>query len=143
MAVVLAAVGCSSPPVTAETRWRTADGDPVAADVVTVRPGDEHCDWSDTVVMTVDLFELGLAESPHAGQDPYMWEPDRVGVADQELTVPFARDVPLPLDAVDTGLRTGNLELWLVLDPPRGAAYLVETGGDNGERWPMLAIGCA
>lgn len=141
MGIALALAACSSPPVTAETQWRSLDGEPVGADIVSIEPGPEHCNWDETVLLAVDHTKLGLRQSPFDYQASYVWDPSRVGIP--EDLVSFAEGVPLPPDAVDTGLRAGDLELWLVLDSDRRAAYLVEDGEASGERWPELTVGCA
>ncbi len=54
----------------------------------------------------------------------------------------FARDVELPADAVDTGLRNDGIALWTSAAGDR--VFLVGSGPGAGEQWPATpyAVGC-
>lgn len=107
-------------------------GDPVGRDELVVQSMPEHCDWQ----LADSLSGLALLEPDLPGADRYaQWVRDPRGVVSPALQQGFSPRAQLPPDAVDTGYRSGHVELWLAAD--RSAAYFVNaTDPDDVERWP-------
>jgi hypothetical protein len=58
------------------------------------------------------------------------------GVDESQLVVPWSADVPVPGDAIDTGLRSGDLVLYRAASG--GAIYVVAGDSSRGERLPHV-----
>ncbi|MEV5608589.1 hypothetical protein [Streptomyces sp. NPDC052225] len=107
--------------------WEDRRGRPVSTSLVESSMGPEHCDWQ-----SVEFLYLDRAKDPHDRGAQYLRDPDGQLTDFEGLVSSYARDVPLPADAVDTGYRHDGRELWLARD--RSVAY-VKTDG-RVERWP-------
>ena len=97
--------------------WTDRGGDRVPTSTLKTFPGPAHCDWQSTTFMYLD-------------DQQYLRDPDHVLTS--QTTVPYDGDAELPSDAIDTGYRRGNNQLWLAAD--RSIAYLVTP--DHVEAWP-------
>jgi hypothetical protein len=75
---------------------------------------------------------LGEPYTTAADSVSYVRDPEGV-FGNAGLTAGFDADATLPDDAVDSGYRAGDAELWTVPDDPSGI-YIV--AGDTVERWP-------
>lgn len=113
------------------TPWTDASGCLIRIDVVAERAGPEHCDWEKTrVLITGD--PLGTRYFNEDTTLNYVRDPGgRYGV--RAFVTGFRTLDEMPTDAVDTGFRQGNRELWLSPSDPDGA-YIWDSGA--GERWP-------
>lgn len=109
-----------------QTVWTDRDGNRVPTSTITSYQGAEHCDWQSVTFLQLD-------------DQQYLRDPEHL-LADWTIA-PYNGDVPLPEDAVDTGYRRGNDQLWLAAD--RTIAYLVTDS--EIEAWPATTdqIGCA
>ncbi len=98
---------------------------------VTAHPGSRHC--GDENVLFLNL-----------GDEQYIYDPGST-IERQLLTTEPEKNVNLPADAVDTGLRRSENEMWLAAD---GDAVYVVSGdavaGDPAQKWPraVTPIGC-
>lgn len=112
--------------------WSDEQGERVPVSKVRSFDGPEHCDWQDIVFLHV---------GPEKDSQQYLRD-THGELADLER-MPYAEDVRLPADAVDSGWRRDGRELWLVQD--RSAAYLVAVGDRRDvERWPGTdGVACA
>jgi hypothetical protein len=119
-------------------QWRTISGERVPPEIVQTQHGEGHCSTQDVwaVVFGRDGGSLGRL---------YLRDPD--GVINSRLLpgrepIPaFVERASLPAEAVDTGYRSGDVELWL--DSTGDAAYLVFE--DRVEMWPFaenMDLGC-
>jgi hypothetical protein len=120
--------------------WRTKDGCRVRIDVMAERTGPDHCDFQlALVIITGTPFGARYTNAMNARE--YVRDPENV-FGDVITSMSFDPDADLPSDAVDTGLREGNRELWVV-PGDESAVYLVL--GDTTERWPLdpEPAGCA
>jgi hypothetical protein len=101
-------------------------------------PGSDHCGTQAARLMNIP-DPLPFWGSVHTGND-YWADPMNVLPAGT-LLAPYEDDANLPSDAVDSGYRHEDLELWLV--PDGRAVYVV--GPDSVELWPVanLNYGCS
>ena len=78
-------------------------------------------------MITLTLPQLGLAP-PNDGRQTMTY-----------LGAPFMAThvLSVPLEAFDTGLRSGIRELWLVANDPK-SAYVVD--GNDVQRWPSFDV---
>lgn len=106
--------------------WANADGL-----ILTDIAGPGHCGWE-----RARMLHVGEGDSFRQ----YIRDPLGV-MRELSLLESYASGVDLPADAVDSGYRSGDLELWFT--PADTAAYVVTPGGV--ERWPRAdpPIGCA
>ena len=106
--------------------WTDRDGDRVPTSTLKTFPGPAHCNWQSTTFMYLD-------------DQQYLSDPEQILTS--ETTVPYDGDAPLPADAIDTGYRRGDDQLWLGRD--RSIAYIVTP--DHVEAWPSTTepLGCA
>ena len=88
------------------------------SETVTAYPGSTHCNNE-----TVLFLDLGDAQ--------YVFDPGSI-IETQMLVSKPEKHSTLPADAVDTGLRRSDAELWLAANGD--AAYVVQ--GDNVQKWP-------
>lgn len=109
-----------------QTVWTDHDGDRVPTSTITSFPGPAHCDWQSVTFLYLDDRQY-LRDPQH-----------RLAM---ETVAPYAGDVELPPDAVDTTYRRGDDELWLSAD---GTIAYLRTGG-RVEAWPstLELVGCA
>ena len=109
-----------------QTVWTDTDGERVPTSAVTSYQGPEHCDWQSVTFL-------------HLDERQYLRDPEHRLTS--ETAVPYDGDVDLPGDAVDTGYRRGDDELWLSDD--QTIAYLVTS--NTVEAWPSTThvVGCA
>lgn len=98
--------------------------------------GPEHCDWQSVTFLHAEAGLLGGAVSERL---QFLRDPE--GLFEAEVVVPYDADATLPEDAVDTGFRLDDLELWAERD--RDAVYALKEG--SVERWPRTRseIACA
>lgn len=98
---------------------------------VTAHPGSRHC--GQEAVLFLDL-----------GGEMYVYDPGST-IERQLLKSEPEKRVDLPADAVDTGLRHSDKEMWLAADGD--AVYVVPgdaVAGDTAQKWPraVTPIGC-
>ena len=93
---------------------------------VTAYPGSRHC--HEESVLFLDL-----------GGETYVFDPGTT-VERQLLTSEPDKDATLPADAIDTGLRRSDAEMWITAD---GDAVFV-VAGDHAQKWPRAVqpFGC-
>lgn len=117
--VVAAAWGLSACGASAQV-WRGTD------QTVTADPGSRQCG-------TESVLFLAL------GDEQFVFDPGST-IDRALLTSDPEQDADLPADAVDTGLRRSDAELWLAADGD--AVYVVSQ--DNVQKWPraVTPIGC-
>jgi hypothetical protein len=111
--------------------WTDRDGCIVRIDVVAERPGPANCGWEATRVLTTARVP-GVRPDDGDETVDFVRDPDGA-YGDPELVSGLDLDADVPDDAVDTGLRLGDVELWAVLDDP-SAVWLASP--DGVERWP-------
>ena len=121
-------------------RWTNADGCPVRLDIVMTRPWPDHCGGGDVADIVIG-WPLG---SSHDDRRPYrifVRDPQNV-LGDPQVSAAFDDDGELPADAVDTGYRQAEAELWM---RPNDDAFVYLVFADRVERWPGDArpSGCA
>jgi hypothetical protein len=93
------------------------------SETVTAYPGSSHC--NDESVLFLDL-----------GDAQYVFDPGSV-IEPQMLVSKPEKKSTLPADAVDTGLRRSDAELWLAANGD--VAYVVSGDGaqkDSVQKWP-------
>ena len=111
--------------------WTDVSGCIVRIDVLAERPGPDHCGWERSRVM-ITGDPLGARQQDAASAIHYVKDPEGVyGVT--EFVDEFMNLEVLPSDAVDTGFRQGERELWTSPSDPE--AVLIRTLG-SVERWP-------
>ena len=102
----------------------------VRVDVITDRPGPDHCDWGNTRVL---VFGSPIG-APFTGNDnsvQYVRDPaNEYGYGFDAL---FDSSATLPADAVDSGYSTDTEQLWTV---PDDDTFIYLVLGDRTERWP-------
>jgi hypothetical protein len=87
--------------------------------------GPEHCMWQHARILSVPDGN---------GFRHYLRDPLGVMWQEQTLFDTYAAGIALPTDAVDSGYRSGALELWFT--PADTAVYVVSP--DDVERWPRF-----
>jgi len=97
--------------------WLDADGNRVPTSIITSFRGAEHCGWESVTYL---IFE----------DEQFISDPR--GVIEVPYVTPYDDDTDLPVDAVDTGYRHDDRELWM--SPNGQVAYL--SGNDRVEAWP-------
>jgi hypothetical protein len=111
--------------------WTDTLGCPVRVDVVFEALGDAHCDFDDArYLLTGD--PLGARFSTTAPPIEYVRDPTGAYVSDF-LPDGFAEFPELPGDAVDSGFRLRDRELWTSPSDP-AAIFIKDSQGV--ERWP-------
>ena len=113
----------------ANTIWSDAEGNPVRTDRITSQAGPAHCFDERTVLLS--FYDPDYTQ--------YVRDPS--GALEQSTIVPYAADVRLPSDAVDTGLHTADWHLFTI---PSGRAVFVRARDGRYELWPRASqpIGC-
>lgn len=125
------------PPELAEHRglevWTDADGRRVATSRVASSRGPGHCGWQDMTFLNLDGGDLD-------GGRTYLENPQDSLYPDY-VTVAYAREAPLPVEARDTGYDHGGRHLWLAPDQSR--AFVGAPG--SVAVWPRTVqpLGCA
>ena len=108
------------------------DGRAVQESDLNVYVGPAHCEWDDTLVLSL-RWPL---EDEDAGPGGYSFVRDPEGAMAEYTDAHFDPDAELPDDAVPTGYENDAVgELWLAADYAR--AYLVD--GDTVEAWPAMS----
>jgi hypothetical protein len=97
--------------------WLDAGADRVPTSIITSFRGAEHCGWESVTYL--------IYEDQQFISDPR-------GVMGVTYMVPYDHDTELPADAIDTGYRLEDIELWMSADGQ--VAYLA--GSDRVEAWP-------
>jgi hypothetical protein len=107
------------------TVWTDRHGERVPTSSVTSFPGHEHCGWQSVTFL-------------HLGDRQYLRDPELL--LTEQTGVSYDGDAELPGDAVDTGYRQGERELWMAADGT--VAYVATDGGV--EAWPATdqQVGC-
>ncbi len=110
-----------------QDRWSDRNGSRVPTYEISSGPGPEHCDWQTATFLHLD-GRTYIGNAPDSLVPEYV--PDT-----------YARSVPVPADATDTGYVRDGSHLWIAAD--RNAAYVGSE--DSAERWPGTAkeFGCA
>lgn len=118
--------------------WTDTDGCLIRIDVLAERTGPEHCDWEETRVL-ITGSPLGSRYVNSTSDIEYVRDPDgQYGVP--EFVEGFQILESLPSDAIDTGFRHGDRQLWLSPSDPN-AVYIQD--GQTVERWPEGTVpGC-
>ena len=102
----------------------------VRVDVITDRPGPDHCDWGNTRVL---VFGSPIG-APFTGTDndvQYVRDPaNEYGYGFDAM---FDSHDTLPANAVDSGYSTDHEQLWTV---PGDDAFIYLVLRDRTERWP-------
>ncbi|MYT74401.1 MULTISPECIES: hypothetical protein [unclassified Streptomyces] len=116
--------------------WQDTRGRAVSTAKVVGWMGAEHCDWQ-----SVEFVTLGSGDDGRWRGRQYLRDPEGKLAGIDGLSSTYAKDVPLPADAVDTGYRQDGRELWLA--PDKSRAY-VRDADKTVERWPGRAepVGC-
>lgn len=112
--------------------WSTDDGCLVRIDVLAERSGPDHCGFEDADVIITGTPLGELYTSPDDTQT-YIRDPGGV-FGRPEVAAAFEPSATLPDDAVDSGYRRDDVELWTVPDDP-SSIYIVTP--DATERWPL------
>jgi hypothetical protein len=102
--------------------WINSQGQTLDDDI-----GPEHCQWQLARILNVPDGN---------GFRRYLRDPLGVMSRDQTLFDTYAAGISLPADAIDSGYRSGELELWFT--PGDTAAYVVSP--DGVERWPRYEV---
>jgi hypothetical protein len=104
-------------------------------DVLFERTGSAHCYQEDTrVLVTGD--PLGSRYTDTSDSIEYVRDPNQ-SYGQEELSNGFAELDALPADAIDTGFRLLDRELWTSPDDP-DAIYIRDAEG--AERWPRGVV---
>ena len=121
--------------------WVTVDGHVVAKNVIESFAGHEHCGWEATTYLIVGS-PVGAAVTG----DGHWYIKDPTGVFDTwernwegetlEWFGEFESDTQLPIDAVFSGYRQNEVELWTIDSEIGTQVYMV---GETGvEHWPRV-----
>lgn len=116
-------------------------GEPDPNLVINTIKGPEHCGWEDAVIMHLSM-PLGAVTKSSSETRQYVRDPEGV-LSRPELTAAFDFTATLPDDAEATGMRNGDVELWVA---PSSFDKEVYVGRDGRfEAWPRATelIGCA
>lgn len=106
------------------------DGCLVRIDVITDRPGPDHCGWGGTRVIAVGA---PLGERFTSEADTVQFVRDPANAYRAGLDQGFEARTTLPATAQFSGYRSASEELWLV---PGDTQYIWIVSGQNVERWP-------
>lgn len=113
------------------SEWTDTDGCLIRIDVLAERTGPEHCDW-ETARVLITGNPLGSRYFDSESDVEYVFDPNGAYGVPEFIDGLQIRD-SLPSDAVDTGFRQGDRELWISPEDPH-AIYL--RTGAGVERWP-------
>ncbi|MEO6714709.1 MAG: hypothetical protein ABIM89_14955 [Mycobacteriales bacterium] len=120
--VVLAlSAGCSG---SGPRALKDATGNRVPQDVAEIYRGEAHCDWESLTIVLL-------------GKRKYIADPKHKIVAPGQYVGEYAASVPVPADAVDTGYRSGKLQVFEAND--KTYAYLSK--GATAQRLPAAVPG--
>lgn len=131
-----------------DVAWTDADGVEVSDGVGEPDPdlvintirGPEHCDWESAVMLHLAVPIGEVASGPEAHRQ-YVRDPGHV-LPQERLQDDFEPVAELPPDAESTGLRNGEIELWVAESTLDDEVYV---GRDESfEAWPRATepIGC-
>lgn len=121
-------------------RWLNAEGCPVRLDIIMTRRGPNACGGM-RVADVLMGWPLGSShQNPHPARI-FVRDPHNV-LGDVRISDAFDGNAEVPDDALDTGYRQGDAELWM---RPGDDAFIYLVYGDRVERWPHDATptGCA
>lgn len=111
--------------------WTDGEGCLLRIDILAERTGPEHCGYEDARVIIAGR-PLGNRYTTSADAVEFARDPDGV-FGRPELTAGFDPDAELPDDAVDSGYRRHQLQLWHI-PGDQSAIWIVSP--DGVERWP-------
>lgn len=116
-------------------------GEPDSDLVINTIKGPEHCGWEEAVFMHLSM-PLGAVTKSSSEDREYVREPEGV-LSEPELTAAFDPDATLPRDAEATGMRNGDVELWVAPSSFDKEVYVGREG--RFEAWPRATglIACA
>jgi hypothetical protein len=121
-------------------RWTTAEGCPVRLDIIMTRRGPDACGGTKVADILMG-WPLGSShQKPHPFRI-FVRDPHNV-FGDSQISRGFDEDAELPGDAVDTGYRQDEAELWM---RPHDDAFIYLVHEDKVEQWPHdeTPPGCA
>jgi hypothetical protein len=122
----------SEPPLWRQNGYGTwfRAGCVVRVDVITDRPGPDHCDWGNTRVLVFGT-PIGVPFTSPDNSIQYVRDPaNEYGYG---FAATFDSQATLPPDAVDSGYSSDNEQLWSV---PGDDRFIYLVLGDRTERWP-------
>jgi len=102
----------------------------VRVDVITDRPGPDHCGWGNTRVL---VFGSPIGAPFTAPDNDVQYVRDPTNEYGYGFDAMFDSHDTLPADAVDSGYSTDNEQLWTV---PSDDTFIYLVLGDRTERWP-------
>lgn len=120
-----------SPPEHPGYQW-TRDGRPVSGRELTTAAAPGHCDWESATFLTIG-WPLGTVSTTSAQARQFIRDPEGV-VSSRNLQNELELHAKLPRDAVATGYRYRELEIYLSASDQDWAIYVVGPAG--AERWP-------
>jgi hypothetical protein len=125
----------SEPPLWRQDTFREwfRDGCLVRIDVITDRPGPDHCGWDGTRVIAVGN---PVGERFTSEADTVQFVRDPVNAYRAGLDQGFEARTTLPATARFSGYRSASEELWLV---PGDTQFIWIVSGQKVERWPAGA----
>ena len=112
-------------------RWATAEGCPVRLDIIMTRHGPDACGGTKVADVLIGWPLGSAAEQPNPFRI-FVRDPYNV-FGDSRISRGFDNDAELPADAVDTGYRQWEAELWM---RPHDDAFIYLVHEDRVERWP-------
>lgn len=121
MLIFLSLGGYCGPP-----RWVDRTGQVAPPAVLKEQRGPMHCEWDSASFLR------------YRGE-AYVGDPEGV-LPTGGTALSYEPRADLPSDAVATGYREGDRELWTSPSVGRDAVYIVTP--DGAERWPRLTAGC-
>lgn len=121
-------------------RWTTEDGCPVRLDVLMTRRGPDACGGANVADILMG-WPLGKSHADHRAFRIFARDPANI-LHGPKISHAFDGDAELPADAIDTGFRQDEAELWM---PPGDDAFVYLVYSDRTERWPHdpTPTGCA
>ncbi|GIH10523.1 hypothetical protein Rhe02_85900 [Rhizocola hellebori] len=108
----------------------TKDGHAVDGRELNTIAGPSHCAWENVVMMHLG-WPLGTVSQTSAEARQFIRDPG--GILEQGFREKLALHTTLPFDALATGYRSGELQLWLAPSAPESVFLRV---GDDVEQWP-------
>ncbi len=102
----------------------------VRVDVITDRPGPDHCDWGNTRVL---VFGSPIGAPFTSPSDDVQYVRDPANEYGYGFDALFDSSATLPADAVNSGYSTDTEQLWTV---PDDDTFIYLVLGERTERWP-------